>query len=151
MCFSRRRARLPWMRNYRYRRLLGVVLMADGFALGPPSSWQPSTSTLQSFCYQPDLVLRGIYELPPLVMYTSTDLIYSPIATDTTELGVSTSSSISLRWRFPPLERKLQCWPSLTLTFFRLPSLSTASLRYRHLLSPFDPAFASLQSVLNKT
>ena len=145
------KVRLPSMRNCKYRRLLGVVLMADCFALGPPSSWQPSTSTLQSFCCQPDLVLRGICEFPPLVMYTSTNLTYSPIATDTTELGINTSSSISLRWRFPPLETKLQCWPSLTLTFFRLPSLSTASLRYRCLLSPFYPAFASLQSVLNKT
>lgn len=96
-------------------------------------------------------MLRGIGELPPLVMYTSTYLTYSPIATNSTELGVSTSSLISLRWSFPSLESKLQCWPSLTLTVFRQPSLSTTSQRYRNLLSPFDPVFASLQSVLNKT
>ena len=74
------KVRLPWTCNCKCRRLLGVVIMADGFTLGPPSSLQPSTSTLQSFCCQPGLVLRGIRELPPLVMYTSTDLTYSSIA-----------------------------------------------------------------------
>ena len=99
------KVRLPWIFNCRYKRWLGVSFIDDGFILVLPSSWQTSTSTLQSFWCHADLELGLIRQLSPLVTYTLTDLNCSPSATFATEPGVRTSSSVSFMLIALPLKK----------------------------------------------